>query len=97
MLGACEDVQVLGGDVHHLDGDSQVGAGTTPTKSLPTWALRVEVPGIPHGLLGCKLRTHSTPVCGRVQNEGVILDLRTFLDGDEDFVIEALDAIAGEG
>jgi L-seryl-tRNA(Ser) seleniumtransferase len=74
---------------------SQIGAGTTPTKDLPTWAVVLRVPGTPHGLLGCKLRTHTTPVCGRVQPEGVVLDLRTFLDGDEDVVIEALESITG--
>jgi len=69
---------------------SEVGAGTTPTKALPTWAVSLSIPGIPSGLLACKLRMHETPVCGRIQNEAVVLDLRTFLDGDEDIVLEAL-------
>ncbi|MHC5036694.1 MAG: L-seryl-tRNA(Sec) selenium transferase [Planctomycetota bacterium] len=82
--------------VEVIEERSQIGAGTTPTKSLPTWAVTLKVPGTPDGLLGCKLRTQPTPVCGRVQKEGVLLDLRTFLDGDEAFVLEALGSILRE-
>ncbi len=72
---------------------SEIGAGTTPTKSLPSWGVLIRIPGMPPGLLACKLRTRKKPVCGRVQSEGVILDLRTFFEGDEETVLVNLEEI----
>ena len=80
-------------EVKVIETRSQVGAGTTPTKDLPTFAIILNIPGTPVGLLGCQLRTRPVPVVGRVQPDGVILDLRTFLDGDEDDVIAGLESL----
>jgi L-seryl-tRNA(Ser) seleniumtransferase len=77
--------------------ESQVGAGTTPTKALPSWAVAIRNPGMPDGLFACMLRTSSTPVVGRVQPEGVILDLRTFLEGDEDLVVRSIGEVLAKG
>ncbi|MHC4599948.1 MAG: L-seryl-tRNA(Sec) selenium transferase [Planctomycetota bacterium] len=73
--------------------ESQVGAGTTPTKALPSWAVALRRPGMPDGLFACMLRTSTVPVIGRVQPEGVLLDLRTFLEGDEDLLVRAVQEI----
>jgi len=92
-------VQAFGGKVSAevLSERSEVGGGTTPTKSLPTWAVSLRVPGMEAGGLASLLRLQETPVCGRVHKDAVLLDLRTFLDGDEDDVLRALAGVLGAG
>ncbi|MCU0722814.1 MAG: L-seryl-tRNA(Sec) selenium transferase [Planctomycetes bacterium] len=76
-----------------LEDRSEVGGGTTPTKSLPTWAVSLEVPGLDAGELASRLRLQETPVCGRVHKETLLLDVRTFFDGDDDLVLKAIEGV----
>jgi L-seryl-tRNA(Ser) seleniumtransferase len=78
-----------------LEDRSEVGGGTTPTKSLPTWAVSIAIPGLEPEELSSRMRLQTTPVCGRVHKETYLLDLRTFFDGDEDFVLKAIEGVLG--
>lgn len=60
-----------------LDTESQIGGGTMPGISLPSYALAIAAENMTAGELECKMRKHSTPVIGRIFREKVLLDVRT--------------------
>ncbi|UCC99683.1 MAG: L-seryl-tRNA(Sec) selenium transferase [Phycisphaerales bacterium] len=78
-----------------LPGFSQMGSGSLPTQDLPTTlvALRPEKSG-PESL-AAQLRQYHTPVFTRIQNDRVLIDPRTLLNGDDKMILEALIEILG--
>ena len=73
-----------------------MGAGSLPTESLPGAAVRVTVAGVEAGALARRLRAAATPVFSVVHDDAVHLHLRTVAVGEEDLVVAALRAAAGE-
>jgi L-seryl-tRNA(Ser) seleniumtransferase len=75
------------------DGDSVIGGGSTPAQSLPTTLLAVthsrhsaqEIEGL--------LRQNSPPVIARVEQEALLLDLRTVFEDQDEELLRALEAI----
>lgn len=63
------------------DGVSATGGGSLPGETLPTVLIALET-GKPTALLD-ELRQLSIPVIARIQDEKVLLDMRTVLDDDE--------------
>ncbi len=70
---------------------SRVGGGALPLQELKSWAV---VLGHPMGAaeLEKRLRHHSPPVIVRVENDRVVMDVRTLQDGERSIVIGALEA-----
>jgi len=66
------------------------GGGSLPDRALESWVVRVEAP-LGATRLAARLRRAATPVLGRVRESRLLLDVRTFLDGDEERVARALD------
>ncbi|HYO46724.1 MAG TPA: L-seryl-tRNA(Sec) selenium transferase [Gemmatimonadota bacterium] len=75
----------------------RAGGGTLPDVSLPGWALRVEPAGGSAAELESALRMDATPIVARVAGNAVWIDVRTFLQGDDERVAERLEALLGEG
>jgi L-seryl-tRNA(Ser) seleniumtransferase len=69
-----------------LSGQSAVGGGTTPGLELPTWVIALRHPTKSTDWLDGWLRQQEVPVVGRIENDHLLLDLRTVL-GDEDGVV----------
>jgi L-seryl-tRNA(Ser) seleniumtransferase len=71
------------------------GGGTLPLHEIPSYAVRLkdEEGGI--DTVAEKLRSANPPVIGRVGEERLWLDVRTLLEGDEDAVLEAVEALDG--
>jgi len=61
---------------------SQPGSGTAPGIFLPTFAVRVARAGQSAGALARALRIGTPPVFARIQDEALLLDPRTLLEGD---------------
>jgi len=78
-----------------VPGFSQMGSGSLPDQDLPTTlvALRCEKPGAE--LLAMQLRQYRTPVFTRIQNDQVLIDPRTLLNGDDKIIADALIEILG--
>ncbi|MBI2881031.1 MAG: L-seryl-tRNA(Sec) selenium transferase [Candidatus Tectomicrobia bacterium] len=80
-----------------LPGASRAGGGTLPTESIPTAliALRQREPGglSPDEMEG-RLRGMDPPVIGRIQDDALLLDLRTVFPEEEAFVWSALESLA---
>jgi L-seryl-tRNA(Ser) seleniumtransferase len=70
-------------------GHSVAGGGSTPLQTLDTWLIAIRVPNI----VGFEreLRQHVPPVVARIEEDAMILDLRTVLEDEEEELIRALD------
>jgi len=79
-------------DAEILPGKSVVGGGATPDQSLPTWLIAPQCDSVVKAER--LLRASEPPVIGRIENERLVLDLRTVLPGEEDLLGQALTALA---
>jgi L-seryl-tRNA(Ser) seleniumtransferase len=71
-----------------IEGRSLVGGGATPEQPLPTWLIALAGPN-PAGLEK-RLRQSDPPVIARIENDRVVLDLRTVLREEEEELAKAL-------
>jgi L-seryl-tRNA(Ser) seleniumtransferase len=74
--------------VRICDGESVIGGGSTPDRSLPTCLIVIENENCAGEER--RLRMGKPPVIARIENDRVVLDLRTVLPEDEDALVQAL-------
>lgn len=72
---------------------SVIGGGAAPGKSLPSAALSLACEGRSASELAERLRTAPTPIIARVEEECVLLDLRTVEESEDACLAETLTAI----
>src|SRR5438309_7141745 len=60
-----------------IDGESVIGGGAAPSAVLPTRVLAISQKGLSADELAARLRASDTPVIARVEEDRVLLDLRT--------------------
>ncbi len=75
------------------DGDSLIGGGSTPAQALPTALLAVTHSRHSAQELERFLRQNSPPVIARVEQDTLLLDLRTVFEEQDEELIRALGAI----
>ncbi|MHC0035513.1 L-seryl-tRNA(Sec) selenium transferase [Pseudoneobacillus sp. C159] len=74
-----------------LDDFSQVGGGTMPEVQLPTVLLAIRHETMSAATLSQKLRTEFLPaIVTRIQNDEILIDLRTVEPEEESFIVQAL-------
>ncbi|HYN08229.1 MAG TPA: L-seryl-tRNA(Sec) selenium transferase [Vicinamibacterales bacterium] len=66
-----------------IDGASTAGGGSAPGSALPTKLIALAVDGVSAAALDARLRAGDPPIVGRIQNDRVVLDLRTVSDAEE--------------
>ena len=71
------------------------GGGTLPLYEIPSYAVRLKDESGDADAVAEKLRAADPPVIGRVGEERLWLDVRTLLDGDEEAILEAVEALIG--
>jgi L-seryl-tRNA(Ser) seleniumtransferase len=71
-----------------VEGQSLAGGGATPEQTAPTWliVIRTETPS----LLQSRLRRREPPVIARIEEDAVVLDLRTVFPSEEEALIQRL-------
>lgn len=82
--------RLSGPGVEIVEGESLIGGGSTPEQPLPTWLIAIaggDVAGLERNL-----RAGSPPVVARVENNRLLLDLRTVSADQEDELAAALDS-----
>jgi L-seryl-tRNA(Ser) seleniumtransferase len=79
----------VGGEV--VPSESTVGGGSLPGETLPTWALAPQVDQ--PNAAAVRLRQCDPPVIARVAQDRLLLDPRTVLPGEDEFVIRALESL----
>lgn len=65
-----------------IDGESAIGGGSAPGVTVPTALVTLAWPGWSADRLEAWLRTLDTPVIARIQDDSVVLDLRTVSEHD---------------
>jgi L-seryl-tRNA(Ser) seleniumtransferase len=75
-----------------IEGHSLVGGGSTPAQSLPTHLLRISSPRFSASQLEARLRSglSGTPVIARIEDDRLLLDLRTVFPNQESALADAL-------
>ncbi|WP_409270212.1 L-seryl-tRNA(Sec) selenium transferase [Neobacillus sp. SCS-31] len=69
----------------------QVGGGTMPDVSLPSYAVSIRHTSLSAEQLATKLRKDATePIVVRIQNEEVLIDLRSVTSLEEEIIIKSL-------
>ncbi len=82
--------RLAGFDVDVVPGFSVIGGGSTPEQKLPTWLIALRVEEV--GAFEERLRNASPPVIARVENDCLLIDLRTVFPEEE----AALEAVLGQ-
>ena len=72
------------------NGFSQIGGGALPEQDIPTRLVVLIPVHMSVNQLEEKLRDLSTPVIGRIENDQLLLDVRTMMDEDFDLTVSAL-------
>jgi len=73
-----------------LDGVSAIGGGSAPGVELPTSLVAIEKPGVSAAALEAQLRRLAPPVIARIEQDRVLLDLRTVAPDDDQPLARAL-------
>ena len=92
-----EALEPLGLTVEGAENSSVVGGGTFPGVELPGWALRIVPQDVAPKELVRRLRTGEPPVVGRIEDEAVVLDLRTVHPDDDNALADALGSALDRG
>jgi L-seryl-tRNA(Ser) seleniumtransferase len=79
------------------DATSEVGGGALPLQTLPTRVLALSPTREGPAALETRLRHGRPPVLARIQDDRLLLDLRTVLPGEDDALRDALGAALQAG
>jgi L-seryl-tRNA(Ser) seleniumtransferase len=71
-----------------VPGSSVAGGGATPEQSIPTWLIAIDCANPADAER--RLRANDPPVVARIENEKLILDLRTVFPEEEEDLAAAL-------
>ncbi|MBS4537151.1 L-seryl-tRNA(Sec) selenium transferase [Clostridium sp. D2Q-11] len=76
--------------VEIVDDFSQVGGGSLPLEQIPTKVLSIKSEDFSVNLLEESLRTFRTPIITRINNNNLLIDLRTVEEKDFDIIVEGI-------
>jgi L-seryl-tRNA(Ser) seleniumtransferase len=79
---------------------AEAGGGSLPGAELPSWAIRLECPGLPADEAWRRLASADPPVIGRRHGQALLLDFRSVGDDEVDTlarVVGDLLELAGGG
>ena len=75
------------------EGESAVGGGSLAGQPLPTAVVRLTARHLPIAELAKQLRLSAPPIFTRIHEDSILLDPRTLLAGEEEFILRALERI----
>ncbi len=76
------------------EGVSVIGGGSTPGQSLPTRLIAITWAGHSAQELEEHLRRNTPPIIARVEDDRVVLDLRTVLEGQDEEIARAFERLS---
>jgi L-seryl-tRNA(Ser) seleniumtransferase len=76
-----------------IDGVSTIGGGSAPGSALPTRLIALGAGDLSASALEARLRAGDPPVIARIQDDRVVLDLRTVMEDEEQEILEAVRTI----
>jgi L-seryl-tRNA(Ser) seleniumtransferase len=75
--------QAAGWKADVVEGMSAVGGGSAPGVELPTWLVSIEKDGLSAAALEERLRGAAVPIVARIEQDRVVIDLRTVDPADD--------------
>jgi len=79
-----------------IEDETFLGGGTIPTQSIPTWCIALTPSDGKVSQLAAQLRAGTNSVFGRVQQDRLLLDLRSVLPKQDIALVDAVKALGGE-
>jgi L-seryl-tRNA(Ser) seleniumtransferase len=79
-------------DAELREGESLIGGGSTPEQSIPTWLVAIRATDVVASER--KLRQATPPVIARIEDDRIILDLRTVFPEEESELVAVLQALS---
>jgi L-seryl-tRNA(Ser) seleniumtransferase len=76
-----------------IDGHSTIGGGSAPGSALPTRLVAVQVAGLSASALEAQLRAGTPPIIARIQDDRVVLDVRTMTEHDDEELVGLMEKI----
>lgn len=76
-----------------VSGSSTIGGGSAPGSTLPTRLIALAHPTLSAAQLEARLRTSDPPIIARIENDLVLLDLRTVLPEQDAVIVQALSTL----
>ncbi len=73
-----------------IDGESVIGGGATPAQSLPTVLIAINAEDVTG--LERRLRASDPPVIARIEDDRLVIDLRTVLPAEEEELLRAIES-----
>ncbi len=83
----------LGAEI--VDGASAIGGGSAPGSTLPTRLIAIRREGVSPDTLAASLRAQQPPVIARIDNDRVLLDLRTVQPAEDEALAQAIARLSG--
>ena len=93
--GVANQLAALDVGLDLVDGQSTIGGGSAPGVTIPTRLLRVSSTQRRPDDLEAALRRHDPPIIARIDDDHVVLDLRTVLPEQDSALVEALRVVLG--
>jgi L-seryl-tRNA(Ser) seleniumtransferase len=89
-------LEAPGLEIEVIDGVSTIGGGSAPGSQLPTRLIALGRPGRSASDLEAVLRASDPPVIARIEDDRVVLDLRTVLYGQDQVLLRVLSSVVRE-
>jgi L-seryl-tRNA(Ser) seleniumtransferase len=89
QLAACDAITTA----EPVEDTTYLGGGSVPTQRIPTWCVALSPAHENVDSLAARLRKGHPAVCGRVQNDRVLLDLRTVFARQDGLLVKAVQAL----
>jgi L-seryl-tRNA(Ser) seleniumtransferase len=80
-----------------IDGVSTIGGGSAPGSELPTRLVAIVEPGLSADRLEARLRALDPPIIARIQDDRVVIDLRTIAPEDDEELTELVRQMFSSG
>lgn len=81
----------------HIDGvinivatKAQMGGGSLPGQEIPSWGIAIKINDRPAESIEKLFRSFAIPIIGYIEKEMFILDMRTLLPGDEEYIQQGI-------
>jgi L-seryl-tRNA(Ser) seleniumtransferase len=76
--------------IHLMSGESVVGGGSCPEHQLPTTLIAFEPNRLSPNAIESRLRAHEPPIILRMEEDRLLVDLRTVFPAQESLLVEGL-------
>ncbi|MEA3423039.1 MAG: L-seryl-tRNA(Sec) selenium transferase [Bacillota bacterium] len=80
-------------DIRIIDGESQVGGGTFPLDVIPSALIEINSTKFSANQISVKLRNLEVPIIARINENRILLDVRTLQDEDFEYIASSINNI----